>query len=457
MTPARRLLTLPLVALLALLVGPTVALAQTPSGPDAAPSTPIEHVVVLMQSNHSFDNYFGTYPGADGIPPGTCLPRNRLNPNPADCVAPFELGATSPDDLDHTPGTQRAQVNGGRMDGFVSAYRALGLDGTDAMGHYDRSDLPFSWATADQFTLFDHFFSSATSGSHLNHFYWVTGGPTPGGREQVPPGGYGNILTIFDRLTAAQVSWKFYVEHYDPAVTYRSPDSGTHAGQSSKVPLLDFARFLDDPALAARIVDLSQYDRDLRDGTLPAVAYMVTSASSENPPSRIQAGQSLVRGMLTELAQSRYWRSSAFLWTYDGWGGWYDHVAPPAVDRFGYGLRVPALLVSPYARRGFVDHTVLDYTAVLRFVEDNWRLAPLAERDARSPGLASAFDFTHPPPPAELIASQQASAAPESRRAAVVYASYGAAALFVAAIGLGGALSRRARRRRRSRPTGVLR
>ncbi|SMD20570.1 alkaline phosphatase family protein [Kibdelosporangium aridum] len=412
---------LTVLVILATVAGPATA------EPARATSTPIKHFVVLMQSGHSFDNYFGTYPGADGIPAGTCMRLSKDKPSTDGCVRPFRLGAESPDHLDHGPTTQRAQYAEGRMDGFVSAYRERGLDGANAMGYYDANDLPYYWNVAQKYTLFDRFFSSASTGSRRNRFYWVAGVPTPGSSERVPPGGYGDIPTIFDRLEQAGVPWKFYVENYDPKITFRAPGSGPKAGQPTRVPLLNYARFLDDPKLSGKIVDLTQYYTDLRDGTLPAVAYVASSGSSENPPSRVRAGQALVRKMTARLAKSRYWSSSAFMWTYDSWGGWYDHVPPPKVDNDGLGFRVPALLVSAYSRRGHIEHTQLDHTAVLKFIEDNWRVAPLGERDARSAGINGAFDFASPPRPPELLGTDRSTAPPAPAPATVVYLSYGGA------------------------------
>ena len=410
----------------------------TPATTTPATTTPIEHFVVLMQAEHTFDNYFGTYPGANGVPPGTCLPLDAETRDPAGCVAPYPIGNEPPEDLSLTAGVQRRQYADGRMDGFVSAYRRLGRDGTTVMGYYDAADLPFYWNVADRFTLFDNFFSSARVGARLNHFYWVAGVPTPSG-EHLPPEGYGDVPTIFDRLTERGVPWKFYVENLDPAANYR-----THPESTIRVPLLGFARFLDDPRLAGHVVDLSEYYRDLDAGTLPSVAYVVANGSSENPPARLDKGQDLVRDMTGELAKSRYWSSSAFLWTYSGGGGWYDHVPPPTVDDDGYGFRVPALMISPYSRRGEVNHTTLDYTGILRFIEDNWQVAPLGTRDASSPGLGSAFDFTTPPRPPELVGTDRTPPPVNTRARWVVYSSYGGMLLIaVAAAVIPGVVRRR--------------
>jgi phospholipase C len=412
--------------------------AATAATPVAA--TPIQHFVMLMQANHSFDSYFGTYPGADGIPAGTCLPVDTAAPAAATCVRPFPLRDEPPEVLDRTAAVQRRQFDDGKMDGFVAAYRALGRDGTTAMGYYDGADIPFYWNVANEYTLFDRFFSAATVGTRLNAFYWVAGIPTPSGSEQVPPGGYGDIPTVFDRLEARGVSWKFYVENHDPAATFRTGSPAT-----ARVPLLSFARFVDDPALAAHIVDLSEYFRDMAAGTLPAVSYVVSNGSSENPPGRIADGQTLVHRLVSALETSSAWNSSAFLWTYSGWGGSYDHVPPPVLDLYGPGFRVPALLVSPYSRRGAVDHTALDFTAALKFVETNWGVPALGSRDAMSPGLASAFDFTAPPRPPQLLGLDRPSEPLVGGRTRwVVYGSYGGILLVAAAsVWLPGHLRRR--------------
>jgi phospholipase C len=419
---ARRLFVL-FPVLLALVVSAPPAAAQ----PSPKPVTPIEHFVVLMQAGHSFDNYFGTYPGADGLPPDTCMKLNSGGQSLEDCVRPFHLENPLPDPLDHSESIQRRQLHEGKMDGFVDVFRRQGRDGTVAMGYYDDRDIPYYWNVADEYTLFDRFFSSARAGSRLNHFYWVAGVPTPNnGSERVPPEGYGDIPTIFDRLEAKGVSWKFYVENYDPTNNLREPSVDGQSSQRTKVPLLNYGRFVDDPRLFGKIVDLSEYDQDLANGTLPAVSYVVTSGASETAPARVQAGQRLVNKMTRQLIQSDYWSKSAFLLTYDGWGGWYDHVIPPTVDEHGYGFRVPALMISPYSQRGEVNHAELDYSAIVRFIQQNWSLEPLVQRPASGDGLMGAFDFTSPPRPAELLALDRVTADARGP-SAVVYGFYGGA------------------------------
>ena len=191
----------------AVLAGPAAA------APASRP-TPIEHFVVLMQENHSFDNYFGTFPTANGIPADTCMPIGR---SARPCVRPFHLGGRSAPDLAHDPRIHRMQYDGGRMDGFI---RAASVDrqamDRSVMGYYDGRDLPFYWNVAEEYALFDRFFAASPSGSVPNHRFWVSGTARAG------------APTIFDRLAKRGISWKFYVQDYDP---------GTDGGaQAARVP-----------------------------------------------------------------------------------------------------------------------------------------------------------------------------------------------------------------------------
>jgi phospholipase C len=399
---------------LALAVAAACALG-VPAAAEARPATPIEHFVVLMQENHSFDNYFGTYPGADGIPKGTCMPVGR---DARSCVRPFRLGGRPVPNLSHGRGTQRLQYAGGRMDGFVRAASAdRQVVERSVMGYYDDRDLPLYWNLADEYVLFDRFFAAPAATSVGSHLIWVSGSSdsSDGAREQP---------TIFDRLEQRGISWKFYVEDYDP----------TALDETTRVPLLRYPRFVGDPKLFRRIVDLEEYYDDLRNDRLPQVAYIAPAGSSEHPPSRIATGEMLVKRLVTALSMSSAWPSSAFMWTYDEPGGWFDHVRPPKVDGVRLGLRVPALLVSPYARRGYVDSTQLDTTAILRFIEDNWRLERLEPRSGGMGTIAGAFDFSQPAREANIVAAERDSAGPAPVRRWVIYFGYGAALLFALAL-----------------------
>lgn len=390
--------------------------------------TPIEHFMVVMQENHSFDNYFGTYPGANGIPEGTKMP---VNPNDmsAGSVEPWHIGNATVTDLSHSSATFRDQFNDGKMDGFVYALNQRNQDGRLAMGYYDDRDIPYYWNLADHFVLFDNFFSSAKDGSFANHMYWVAAVSPSAERGQQLSDRLASLPTIFDRLEAAGVSWKFYVQNYDPTITYRNVAvSGNRASQVIWVPLLNFDRFIDDPKLSSHIVDLDQYFVDLTQGTLPSVAYIVPSGASEHPPSSLESGQKFVKTLIQELMRSDYWEKSAFILTYDDWGGWYDHVSPIPVDDFGYGPRVPTILISPYAKQGVVDNTQLDFTSFLKFIEENWGIKPVADRDANAKNFLSAFDFNQAPRQAVFLSFiRETDNAAKKDPSGVIYTVYGLA------------------------------
>jgi phospholipase C len=397
---------------------------------ETAPNTPIEHFVVLMQENHTFDNYFGTYPGADGFLEGTCLPVDLTGETSTECIEPFHIGDYPISDLDHSSAAHRAQYNDGKMDGFVDYMRAQGFDYKLTMGYYDDRDIPYMWNVADEYVLFDRFFSSAAGGSRVNHMFWVTATAGNPLKDAVPEGGYGDLSTIFDRLEEKGISWKFYVQNYDPTINLRtSTEEVAPRPQTVWVPLLNYARYLDSPELSAHIVHLDEYFDDLAQGTLPAVSFIVPSGASEHPPGSVQSGQRFVKNLITQLMRSTSWDTSAFVWTYDDWGGWYDHVAPPQVDEFGYGFRVPTLLISPYAKRAYVDSTTLDFTSLLRFIEDNWGLEPLAERDAKADSIASGFDFQQKPRLPVLLSESRTELSHRSTNTTAVYVLYTIAAL----------------------------
>ena len=409
--------------------------------------TPIKHFIVMMQENHTFDNYFGTYPGADGFPSDTKMPVDPKNPD-AGYVEPWHIGNSTITDLSHSGSTFTEQFNNGNMDGFVSALNRRNQDGKVAMGYYDDRDIPYYWNLADNYVLFDRFFSSAKDGSFANHMYWVAGIPPVADRGQELATYLADVPTIFDRLEASGVTWKFYVQNYDPTITYRDLGTvGNRASQVVWVPLLNFDRFLDDPNLSSHIVDLDQYFVDLRAGTLPSVAYIIPSGASEHPPQYPATGMRYVKNLIQELMRSQYWDSSAFMLLYDDWGGWYDHVSPPQIDEYGYGPRVPGLLVSPYARKGYVDSTELDFTSVLKFIEHNWNVEPLAKRDANANNFLSAFDFEQAPRQAEFLSLARGDTASLRKVPTnIIYVAYGIA-LFLCLVAIGFAFFFRRERR----------
>jgi phospholipase C len=320
------------------------------------------------------------------------------------------------------------------------------------MGHYTESDIPFSYNAADEYVIFDHFFTSASAGSVPNRMFWMTGSPgiTDYDETEIPRQGWGDILTIFDLLEERGISWKVYVENYDPSITFRNRGVGGTYAQVNWVPLLSFPRFLDVDQLSAKIVDLDQYFVDLQNNDLPAVSYVITIGSSGHPPSSLQASEQLLKSMVSALMMSPAWDTSVFQWAYDDWGGWYDHVPPPQIDEFGYGFRTAAQLVSPYARKQFVDSTTHDFTSILKFIEENWEVHSLASRDASALSIGSALDFAQEPRVASLIAMSRTQAILTIPKRSGIYATYSTAILSAGAV-IAWALFPRRRRRRGDR------
>lgn len=404
------------------------------AGADSRPTTPIRHFVTVLQENHSFDNYFGSFPGADGIPAHTCVPIDPGATQPRPCVAPYPLEGMATPRLTFNHRVLLSALNNGKLDGFVAAQSAGGVAENGAMGTYDDSTLTFYWALARRYVLFDHFFSSTDGGTLWNHLAWMTGSRGGLTEEQIPRAGI-DASTIFDQLQAAGVSWKIYVENYDPKVTI----AGTrdlNKIQLSRVPVLAMPRFVNDPALMSHVVPLSEYYHDVTTGHLPAVSYVAPSGSSEHPPSPPRSGQVMTSRLVGALERSSAWSSSALLISYDDAGGWYDHVPPPQP---GMGLRVPAILVSPYASAGAVDHRQLETASIPQFIHDNWRLGPSAGPQPTSARLQSAFDFSHPPRAAETIPLVPTTPLPALPGRGLVYGLYGgafalAALAFLAAV-----------------------
>ncbi len=342
------------------------------------PSGRIDHIIFLIQENHTFDNYFGTYPNANGLPKGIRVP---IIPGGSPVIAPFHFTFELGHGIDHSWETAHAAMNGGKMDGWIAAERTV-----DTMGYYNRTDIPNYWAYADHFTLCDNFFSSLAGPSLGNHLYAVAGqsggvidGPPP------PPGGF-EFPTIADLLESSNLTWKYY--------------DGSASAKLFGVwnPLAGFKTFRKNRDLMSHLVPNIQYFRDLRDGTLPSVAWVVPNAvESEHPVANIQLGMWYVTTFVNALMKSPYWNNTVLVITWDDYGGFYDHVSPPQVDQYGYGPRVPALVISPYAMAGLIDKTQYDFTSVLRFIEVRFNLPPLTSRDRRANSLGQSLYLSQSP------------------------------------------------------------
>ena len=370
----------------------------------ADPRNPIEHVIVIMQENHSFDNYYGAlnspkYYGAevDGV-----SARHANRNHDGTVTSQFKDRDLCTDDPAHGWNDAHHDFHGGAMDGFVTTN-----DFTDekshkhhlggrVMGYYDGGDLPYYYALANTFAIADRYFCSALTQTFPNRFYLYAATSFGNIRNEVPGNSSGYAQkTIFDELDQFGVSWKYY------------SDGEGYLKLFQPLYLRDYAK----------IQPLAHYYADLANGTLPKVAFLETSfndqGEDEHPGADVQVGQQWVAEQLNPLFQSSAWKSSAVFLTYDENGGFYDHVAPPAAcapdkiapnlkpndmpgkfDRLG--LRVPFTAVSPYAKHHYVSHQVYDHTSILKFIETKFNLPALTARDANADGLADLFDFAHP-------------------------------------------------------------
>ena len=508
------------------------AAAPTSAKPDAAVKTvpmPLKHFVYIIQENISFDHYFGTYPGANGIPKGV---KFAYKPGGTPEVAPFHLTQTHiPHDLNHSWQAAHVSADGGRMDGFLwgewplalsyywkgtlpqidpedifpvsgalvqkigqggsktgrprmKARRAIAQFDTDndgtldaqelasllatlpnvpqdaqavltqfdtdhngqidlkeltaffrkyaprggeseavaagqlptqhltappaglppawvnnTLSYYDWHEIPNYWEYARRFTLCDSFFSSLAGPSEPNHLYTVaaqSGGlvnnPAPNLAGQ---DGVYTFPTMAELLEKSGVSWKYYDE---------KPNPHKHSLWN---PMPGFRAFQKSPALMAHLVNLNQFYQDAKSGNLPEVCWIVpTPADSEHPPADSARGMRHVTDLINAVMQGPNWKDTAIILTWDDYGGFYDHVSPPQIDEYGYGPRVPALVISPYARRGYICHTAFDFTSPLKLIEERFDLPPLTARDTAARDMLDCFDFHLKPLAPELITPQ---------------------------------------------------
>jgi len=453
----------------------TGAGTPSPHPISSGPSTPasggihtIKHVIVVMQENRSFDSYFGTFPGADGIPmsagtPSVCVPTTAGAP----CARPYVDHADVNGGGPHGQSNAAADINGGKMDGFVgqlSGARKGCADPNnpactnsatpDVLGYHTGSDIPNYWSYASNYVLQDHMFEPNASWSLPEHLFQVSewsaactqhdnpasctnalqapgtpkhaGLPDPAISSGTGPGA-GPIYAWTDMtylLHKNNVPWGYYV------VAGTEPDCANDAALSCGPvrqnaatpgiwnPLPNFDTVRAD-GQEGNIQSVDKFYSAAKAGTLPAVSWVVPSgAVSEHPPGPVSFGQSYVTSLVNSVMAGPDWNSTAIFLAWDDWGGFYDHVAPPNVDVNGYGLRVPAMVISPYAKKGYLDHQTLSFDAYDKFIEDDFlggqRLDPATDGrpdprpDVRENApilgnLESDFDFTQPPrPPAPL-------------------------------------------------------
>ena len=405
-------------SLAVLLAGALVAAACSTSTPQAAKSPtpsattsitsdtkwPIKHVVLLMQENRSFDNLFGQFPGANGASFGWDHGKKRPLTPATDQAAL---------DLPHCYRCARASFDNGKMDGFNQS---------DAANEYaytqmSASDEPNYWYWAQHSVLSDNYFSAEMGPSYANHFYAIAGQSAGVHDNPVrPPGihsltwgcdsppqeqvrvdnGRGgahwqhpcfDVPTIGDGLNKAGVSWSYYAATSDQVgYIWSQYSSIRHIFKSDQ--------------WNQHIDPVDNVISDIQTQGLPAVSYIMPRFQfSDHPDENFCYGENWATKVIDAIMASPDWNSTAIFLTWDEWGGFYDHVKPPQVDKFGVGFRVPLIVLSPYAKSGVVDHHLGEFDSIVKFIEENWGLPSMTQRDKAASDLAYDFNFSQPPRP----------------------------------------------------------
>jgi phospholipase C len=360
-------------------------------GANAATQSAVKRVIVVVMQNASFDHLFGTFPAPngqtiDGLRPG--VPGYTQPSANGGSVSPFLLTDTNPPDLGHSHADYVASIDGGNMDGFARRI------GDISMGYYDSSIMGMDrlWSLAGQFSLADHFHSSATGSAPTNPLYLVSAsdnnfifsvqpsfGPCQKPDAAAQPFTFPNVG---DQMNNKNVTWTWFQENYNACslgyVATQNPFQYFTSTQNSD-----------------HIQDLSNFFAQIDNNTLPSVSFVQPGpVHSMHPGSgAVFVGLNWLADMVQRVQSSPAWSDTAIVVIWDEGGGWYDHVPPPTVDSQGLGVRVPMLVISPMAKQGYVSHVTMDDVSILSFIQWNWNLGSLNSRNGQSGDMRDMFNF----------------------------------------------------------------
>jgi phospholipase C len=369
---------------------------------------PIKHVVFIVKENRTFDNLFGTFPGANGVSygynQGVRVPLTR------------GTAGRLPGDLPHCYYCALAAYDGGKMDGFDQG----GITTKWAYTQLHKDQIPIYWAWAKRYVLADNFFSSEHGPSFPNHLFSIAaqdGGSVDNPRRTgffsntfgcdaptqqktliLRHGHYSYVRPCFkfktagDELSAHHVPWTYYAASPDQKGYIWSAYSAIKRYRENSVRWNRFVRPVDNVV------------RDIRNDRLPPVTWITPRFElSDHPDYNLCYGENWTAQVIDAIMNSPIWKNTAIFLTWDDYGGFYDHVPPPHVDTFGLGFRVPLLVISPYAKQGVVDHHLGEFSSVVKFIEDNWGLSRIAYRDRIATDLSYDFNFRQKPRPPDPL------------------------------------------------------
>jgi phospholipase C len=383
------------------------------------PTTPIRHIVIIMQENHTFDNMFGVFPGLDAsyaLPLDVCLYNVQGQPQDG-CTSPWnaddESALVQSTGLCHSGGCNRAAYDNGSMDGFVYAQQqsSKATNASYAMAYYTGVTLPDYWDLASYFGLNVNFFSSALEYSWPNHLFMFAG--QANGCTGLCPEQYNlSFETMADLLNASGISWKYYAGGWkdswncNPVVV----QNGVPYINSKVIPSylrtwqvgFDFPRLQTSQSTCHKFNNLNNFATDLAKGYLPSVAWITPPQSSSDHPGNAASwpsGQEYIVNLIDSIeSQPKLWASTAIFLTWDDFGGYFDNVVPQQIDSQGYGFRVPLIVISPYVKQGItIAPSQQDFTAFLATIEKNWNLKAIALRDQTVGDLLYMFNFQQTP------------------------------------------------------------
>ncbi|MEA2452020.1 MAG: phospholipase [Actinomycetota bacterium] len=418
-------------------VGAVADPAKTPTDPSTSPSTastdrnPIEHVVFIIKENRTFDHYFGRYPGAEGTRTGVLSTGRRMQLTDAPDIQPFDLG--------HDFQSGLIGVNGGAMDGFDK----IPLNGDSLAGYtqFRRATLPNYFRYADEFVLGDHMFSSMYGPTFPEHLYTVAAqsGRVTGNkitRGDITPGGYcddpSELVPRFKQLSPDDRKLVMHAEMVPDLPTVESfwenvapcfdfkvlPDLLEEAGVSWRYygnsgfysALLAIKHIRFSKHWGTDVVREGRFMSDIRNEKLREVSWVLPGVGYDEHPGAAHSvckGENWTVRHLNALMRSDLWDSTAVVMVWDDFGGFYDHVPPPHLDVMGLGPRVPLLIISPWAKSGYVDSTTYEFSSVLKFIETLHGLDNLTARDEQASDMLGAFDFEQDPSDHKLLLSQR--------------------------------------------------